>query len=178
MLSSLLSPPLPLSAVLGDSLSISCWTDDCWFSSLIPFAMFAKSISDFVNSFGGIPTIHASVYKRDTAWKVSVFRVIPFSCIRSKYREIHRISPYLVRMRENAWRTTPETGTFYAVECTGHRLSLLPKQIDCLAGLCRVYTFSFINKQVKIETGETPRGEKLPRYEISESFCFDESTVL
>ena len=81
-------------------------------------------------------------------------------------------------MRENAWRTTPETGTFYAVECTGHRLSLLPKQIDCLAGLCRVYTFSFINKRVKIETGETPRGEKLPRYEISESFCFDESTVL
>ena len=112
MLSSLLSPPLPLPAVLGDSLSISCWTDDCWFSSLIPFAMFAKSISDFVNSFGSIPTIHASVYKRDTAWKVSVFRVIPFSCIRSKYREIHRISPYLVRMRENAWRTTPETGTF------------------------------------------------------------------
>ena len=42
-----------------------------------------------------------------------------FSRIRTEYGEILRISPYLVRMQENAGkmriRITPNTDTFYAV---------------------------------------------------------------
>ena len=41
-----------------------------------------------------------------------------------------------------------------------------------------MFTFNFINKQVKIEFAKTPRDEELPRYEVSENnFFFDESTV-
>ena len=39
-------------------------------------------------------------------------------------------------------------------------------------------TFNFISKQAKIESRKTPRGEKSPRYEVSENnFRFYESTV-
>ena len=42
-----------------------------------------------------------------------------------------------------------------------------------------MFTFNFVSKQVKIESEETPRDKKLPRYEVSENnFHFDESTVL
>ena len=60
-----------------------------------------------------------------TAYKVSVFEVIlvrifpGFSRIWTEYGEILRISPYSVRMRENAGkmrtRITPNTDSFYAV---------------------------------------------------------------
>ena len=61
--------------------------------------------------------------------------------------------------------------------CTGHRLSLLFKQTDCLAGLCCIFIFNFVSKQVKIEGGKTPHGKKSLRYEVSENnFRFDEST--
>ena len=41
-----------------------------------------------------------------------------------------------------------------------------------------MFTFHFISKQVKIKSGKTPRGKKLPRYKIFEkNFHFDESTV-
>ena len=55
---------------------------------------------------------------------------------------------------------------------------LLCQRIDCLAGFCRVFTFNFIRKQVKIESWKAPRGEKSPKYEVSENnFRFDESIV-
>ena len=60
-----------------------------------------------------------------TARKASVFglilvRIFPaFTLIRTEYGEMHRISPYSVRMRENAgkmWtRITPNTDAFYNV---------------------------------------------------------------
>ena len=37
-----------------------------------------------------------------------------------------------------------------------------------LAGLHGLITFNFTSKQVKIESGKTPRGEKWSRYEVSE----------
>ena len=52
-------------------------------------------------------------------------------------------------------------------------------KIDSLAGLHLVFTFNFISKQVKTESGKITRGEKSPRSEISENnFRFDGSTVL
>ena len=45
--SSLLSPLLPLSLILGNSLPNSCVTDGCWFLSISHFAKFTKSISDY-----------------------------------------------------------------------------------------------------------------------------------
>ena len=61
----------------------------------------------------------------DTLWKVSVFGVIlvrifpAFSRIWTEYGEIPSISPYSVRILENAGkmrtRTTPNTDTFYTV---------------------------------------------------------------
>ena len=63
--------------------------------------------------------------KECTNQKVSVFGVIlvrivvAFSCIRTEYGEILRVSPHSVRMRENEGRMrtriTPNTVTFYAV---------------------------------------------------------------
>ena len=50
--SSLLSPLLPPPLVLGNSLSNSCVTDGCWFSSIGPFSMFARSIKDCTISLG------------------------------------------------------------------------------------------------------------------------------
>ena len=48
----------------------------------------------------------------------------------------------------------------------------------CLAGLCRVFTFNFISKSVKIKSWKILRGEKLLRYEGSEkNFLFDETTI-
>ena len=44
--SCLLSPVLPPSLVLGNSLPNSCVTDGCWFSFFSPFTMFSKSIND------------------------------------------------------------------------------------------------------------------------------------
>ena len=42
--------------------------------------------------------------------------------------------------------------------------------------MLRVFTFNFISKQVKIESGKTQRGERSRRYEVSENnFRFDES---
>ena len=55
-----LPPPL----VLKNSFSNSCWTDGCYFSSISPFAMFAKFINDFTIYFGGTVTIHDPVYER------------------------------------------------------------------------------------------------------------------
>ena len=41
-----------------------------------------------------------------------------------------------------------------------------------------MFTFNFISKQVNIEIGKIPRGEKSPRFEVSENnFRFDESTL-
>ena len=48
--SSLLSPLLPLSLILGNSLPRVI--DGCWFSSISHFGMFAKSISDCTIFFG------------------------------------------------------------------------------------------------------------------------------
>ena len=48
LLSLLLSPPL----ILGNSRPNSCITGGCWFSSIIPFARFAKSINDCTICFG------------------------------------------------------------------------------------------------------------------------------
>ena len=48
--SSLLSPFFYPPLVLGSSLPISCVTDVCWFSSIGPFTMFAKSIKDWTIS--------------------------------------------------------------------------------------------------------------------------------
>ena len=62
--SSLLSPALPPPLVLENSFSNSWWTDGCYFSSISPFAMFAKSINDFTIYFGGTVTIHDPVYER------------------------------------------------------------------------------------------------------------------
>ena len=50
--SSLLSPLLPPPLVLGNSLPNSCVTDGCWFSSIGPFSMFARSIKDCTISLG------------------------------------------------------------------------------------------------------------------------------
>ena len=53
---------------------------------------------------------------------VSIF--LAFSHIRTEYGEILRISPYSVRMRENAGkmqkRITPNTDTFFAVAARSH----------------------------------------------------------
>ena len=50
--SSLLSPPLPLPLILGNSLPNSCVTDGDWFLSISHFGMFTKSISECTISFG------------------------------------------------------------------------------------------------------------------------------
>ena len=49
--SSLLSPLLPPSRILGSGLPNSCVTDGYWFSSISHFAMFIKSINDCTISF-------------------------------------------------------------------------------------------------------------------------------
>ena len=50
--------------------------------------------------------------------------------------------------------------------------------IHCLAGLCCVFTVNFISKEVKIESGKTPFGQKSPRCKVFENnFCFDDCTV-
>ena len=46
--SSLLSPLLSLSLILGNSLPNSCVTDGSWFSSTSHFALFTKSLSDCI----------------------------------------------------------------------------------------------------------------------------------
>ena len=48
----LLSPLLPPSLALGNSLPNFSVTDGCWFSSISPFTMFAKSITNCTISFG------------------------------------------------------------------------------------------------------------------------------
>ena len=50
--SSLLSPLLPISLILGNSLPNSCVTDGCYFSSISHFAMFTKSMSTCTIFFG------------------------------------------------------------------------------------------------------------------------------
>ena len=41
-----------------------------------------------------------------------------------------------------------------------------------------MFTVNFISKEVKIESGKTPLGEKSPRYKVFENnFCFDDYTV-
>ena len=65
----LLPPPL----VLHNSLPNSFVTDVCWFSSVSPFAMFAKPINDCTISFGGILTIHDS---REMHRQPAVFTVL------------------------------------------------------------------------------------------------------
>ena len=49
--SSLPSPLLPLSLILGNSLPNSCVTDGYWFSSINHFAIFTKSISECIIFF-------------------------------------------------------------------------------------------------------------------------------
>ena len=49
---SLLSPLFPQPLVLGNSIPNFCVTDDYWFSSISPFAMFTNSINDCTISFG------------------------------------------------------------------------------------------------------------------------------
>ena len=49
---SLLSPLFPQPLVLGNSIPNFCVTDDYWFSSISPFAMFINSINDCTISFG------------------------------------------------------------------------------------------------------------------------------
>ena len=48
---SLLSPLLPPTLILGNSLPNSCVTGGCWFKSISHFAMFTKSINDSTVSF-------------------------------------------------------------------------------------------------------------------------------
>ena len=60
--SSLLSSPLFPPLVPWNSFYNSWY--DCWFSSINPFAKFAKSINDFKHFFWGILAIHDSVYVR------------------------------------------------------------------------------------------------------------------
>ena len=62
--SSFLSPPLPPPLLPGNRLSNSCWTDDFWFLSISPFALFAKSIMSPL-FFWDILTIYDSVCERD-----------------------------------------------------------------------------------------------------------------
>ena len=80
-------------------------------------------------------------------------------------------APFLLRHSYYSWSRSQEG-------CTCHRLPLLSQRIDCLAGLCHVFTFNFISKQIKIEIKKTPCGEKSPRCKVSKkNFRFDESTV-
>ena len=72
--SSLLSPPLLLSLVVGDSLSNSCWADGCWFSSISPFATFSKSINDFTISFGEF-SLFMIPFTRGMHWTPGAFSV-------------------------------------------------------------------------------------------------------
>ena len=60
-------PPL----VLGSNLSNSCLGDCCWFSSINPFAMFAKSINDFTISFWVF-----SLFMIPMQWSLAVFTVL------------------------------------------------------------------------------------------------------
>ena len=69
--SSLLSPLLPTPLVLGNSFPNSCVTDGCWFSSIGPFTMFAKSIKDC--TIRGILTINDL---RVMHWQLAVFTVL------------------------------------------------------------------------------------------------------
>ena len=73
--SSLLSPPFPPPLVLGNSLSNSCSTDSCWFSSIITFAMFAISINDFTTSFG-VFSLSIISFTREMHWPAAVFTVL------------------------------------------------------------------------------------------------------
>ena len=62
---SLLSSPLPPSLVLGNCLSIYCWTEGCWFSSISSFCQICQIYKSLHYLFWGILTIHDSVYERD-----------------------------------------------------------------------------------------------------------------
>ena len=60
---------------LANSLSNSCWTDSCWFSSISPSAMFAESINDFTISFG-VFSLLITLFKRGMHWSSSIFTVL------------------------------------------------------------------------------------------------------
>ena len=67
--SSLLSPLLPLSLILGNSLPNSCVTDGYWFSSISHFAKFTKSISDCTIFFD-------CTISRVMHWQLAAFTVL------------------------------------------------------------------------------------------------------
>ena len=77
----------------------------------------------FSNMFFRVELLyHVTTLCKKRLFGVILVRIFPtFSRIRAEYGEIRSISPYLVRMRENAekmWtRITPNTEAFYAVYC-------------------------------------------------------------
>ena len=67
-------------------------------------------------------TFHTAVLRLATVQEISLHEKCPyseffwlvFSRIRTEYREIPRISPDLVQIRENTEQKTPNTDTFHA----------------------------------------------------------------
>ena len=87
-------------------------------------------------------------FQPGTAWKVSVFGVIPVR-IRTEYWEIHRISPYLFRIQGNTDLNNSEYGNF---SCSvGCNISIVSMEI--LASFTRVKNSSpNINRRAENST--------------------------
>ena len=135
----------------------SCWSR--WFTSTNP-----KKLSAFTSSTSTSCTAEQLPKLLLNRWLL-VFIHQPFCHVCQAYKRLHYLFWGVLTIHDSRvihWQPAV----------------LQSQQIDCLAGLCCLFTFNFIGNQVKIESGKTPRGEKSPRYEVSENyFRFDESSI-